>query len=238
MFLKSSSNEIGDTLAGIAGTLAFLWIIVTVWLQSQELAAQREVLSATEEEFHESNLNYEKQRFETSFFELISTQNSITSSIRHTYRPLRFSEGRLVSEERLTVSGRDYFPFFYNLLFDKDKDWSGVSPAESLAETLAEYRDLYEKQGANLGHYFRFTYNAMRTISENPHCQPRHKKLFRALFSDYELAVLFYNCQTTTGANMMKYAETFALFNNLPKGILISEAHRDFVPPSCFGEES
>ncbi|MFY0636116.1 MAG: hypothetical protein JXQ91_20065 [Vannielia sp.] len=44
-FLLAPPNELGDTLAGIAGVLAFLWIIVTVWLQSQELAAQREELS-------------------------------------------------------------------------------------------------------------------------------------------------------------------------------------------------
>ena len=35
-FLDSEPNEMGDTLAGIAGTLAFLWIIVTVLLQRQE----------------------------------------------------------------------------------------------------------------------------------------------------------------------------------------------------------
>ena len=41
-FLASSPNEIGDTLAGIAGILAFLWIIVTVFLQSKELKLARE----------------------------------------------------------------------------------------------------------------------------------------------------------------------------------------------------
>ena len=50
-FLKSPPNEIGDTLAGIAGTLAFLWIIVTVMMQSKELRAQREELSLTRNEF-------------------------------------------------------------------------------------------------------------------------------------------------------------------------------------------
>lgn len=34
-------NEIGDTLAGFAGTLAFVWLVVTVWLQATELREQR-----------------------------------------------------------------------------------------------------------------------------------------------------------------------------------------------------
>lgn len=42
--LSSEPNEIGDTLAGLAGSLAFLWIIVTVILQSQELREQRKEL--------------------------------------------------------------------------------------------------------------------------------------------------------------------------------------------------
>lgn len=40
-------NEIGDTLAGFAGALAFVWIIVTVMLQSAELRAQVEELRLT-----------------------------------------------------------------------------------------------------------------------------------------------------------------------------------------------
>lgn len=50
-FLTSPPNEIGDTLAGIAGALAFLWIIVTVMLQSKELAAQRDELRLARKEF-------------------------------------------------------------------------------------------------------------------------------------------------------------------------------------------
>lgn len=39
--LDSPPNEIGDTIAGFAGALAFVWIVITVWLQSQELSDQR-----------------------------------------------------------------------------------------------------------------------------------------------------------------------------------------------------
>ncbi|OAN97634.1 hypothetical protein [Sulfitobacter geojensis] len=60
-FLVSPPNEIGDTLAGIAGALAFLWIIVTVMLQSKELAAQREELRLTRREFRRMAKAQEKQ---------------------------------------------------------------------------------------------------------------------------------------------------------------------------------
>ncbi|SHE97760.1 hypothetical protein SAMN05444273_103327 [Litoreibacter ascidiaceicola] len=48
-FLKSPPNEKGDTLAGLAGSLAFLWIIVTVLMQGRELSYQREELERMRE---------------------------------------------------------------------------------------------------------------------------------------------------------------------------------------------
>ena len=44
VFLESRPNEKGDTLAGLAGSLAFLWIVITVLLQGKELSLQRQEL--------------------------------------------------------------------------------------------------------------------------------------------------------------------------------------------------
>lgn len=52
-FITAPSNVIGDTLAGVAGVLAFLWIIVTVWLQSIELKEQRKELKGQRDELEE-----------------------------------------------------------------------------------------------------------------------------------------------------------------------------------------
>ena len=72
-FWTSKPNEIGDTLAGFAGTLAFIWIVVTVWLQSIELGEQREVLIAQKEEFKAmvaaQNAQVEALRAQAAVFE-------------------------------------------------------------------------------------------------------------------------------------------------------------------------
>lgn len=44
-FLQSTPNEKGDALAGLAGSLAFLWLIITVLLQSKELELTRKEFS-------------------------------------------------------------------------------------------------------------------------------------------------------------------------------------------------
>jgi len=44
---ESAPNEVGDAMAGISSALAFLWIILTVMMQSKELKAQRSELKMT-----------------------------------------------------------------------------------------------------------------------------------------------------------------------------------------------
>jgi hypothetical protein len=55
-FLDSPPNAVGDTLAGFAGSLAFIWIVATVWLQSSELSEQRKVLQLQIEEMEQQRL--------------------------------------------------------------------------------------------------------------------------------------------------------------------------------------
>lgn len=49
-FLTLPANAIGDTLAGIFAPLVFIWIVVTVFIQSQSLSEQRRELVLTRQE--------------------------------------------------------------------------------------------------------------------------------------------------------------------------------------------
>ena len=60
-FLSSPPNEVGDTLAGFAGALAFVWIIITVWIQGHELREQRKELGLTRSELKLAREAQEKQ---------------------------------------------------------------------------------------------------------------------------------------------------------------------------------
>ncbi|RVG25035.1 hypothetical protein [Sinorhizobium meliloti] len=50
-FACLTANEWGDFLAGVFAPIAFLWLVATVWIQADELRAQRKELSLTREEF-------------------------------------------------------------------------------------------------------------------------------------------------------------------------------------------
>jgi hypothetical protein len=215
-FLTSPSNEIGDTFAGIAGALAFLWIIVTVMLQSSELSEQRKEISRQADEFEKMNKTMGQQSFENFFFSLVTTRNSLIQAM-----DIRENTSKAVIKQ-----GQDCFGFFFDEI--KGSDWSaainGGAPKDKADEN---FEKLYQKHGSDLGNCFRFTFNAMKAIAGDDSKQERHLKLFRSLFSNEELLVIFYNCRTDAGQNMVKYAEIFDLFDNLPKDRLISSTHWD-----------
>lgn len=54
-------NSLGDFLSGIFAPLAFFWLVVSVKTQSKELAAQREELTMTRQEFVDNREVMEKQ---------------------------------------------------------------------------------------------------------------------------------------------------------------------------------
>lgn len=224
-FLSSPPNEIGDTLAGIAGALAFLWIIVTVLLQSQELKSQREELERNRKESEIMNQSMKVQIFENTFFALLKTHNDIVNSID------------LAKESPsggwLTTTGRDCFNTFYNRLRSKYDKYKGNGDQEAL-ETA--YLLFWQRHQGELGHYFRFLYRAFKILNENEAAENYHVKLLRSQLSDQELLLLFYNCISLHGSKFKALAEKFALFDNMPLELLFNAEHTKLMNQSAFGD--
>ncbi len=211
VFLNSKPNEIGDTLAGFAGSLAFVWLIVTVWLQGQELSDTRQVLKEQKEEFQKSNENMAAQRFEVAFFELISTLNSIIASIDVLFN------GR-------KEAGRDCFHAHYSGLSYEIANRIKDEPSEE--KIAIEVEKFFLRNGHEFSHYFRFLYNCFRFLSESKEAKPHHGKLLRSLLSDHELAILFYNMKTDAGEKFKIYAIEYDIFDNLRPDILLTDIDR------------
>ena len=180
LFMKSSPNEMGDTFAGIAGVLAFLWIIITVLLQSQELKAQREELENHRKELVENrvvskktNEAHSRQLFENTFFSMLELFN-------------RINDGMDVG----ALTGKDCFEIFV----DDFNDIYNQEAGEILPRLNFSYEYFWDQYQSELGHYFRSLYRIYKFLSENRFAEDYHAKLLRAQLSDLELVMLFYNC--------------------------------------------
>lgn len=222
--LNEPFNIWGDTLAGIAGVLAFLWIIVTVQMQREELEAQREEMSLQRKEFQETNRNMVTQRFEATFFEMFRTFGEIVNSI-DLVNPKTGRE----------TTGRDCFSVFYTRLAKDYRDRQKIGHSEDVCLEIA-YQNFWKLHQLELSHYFRFLYNFFRFLDENADAKPFHAKLLRSQLSNQELLIIFYNCASPNGKKLTKYAEKFEIFDNLPTERLIEEEHVNLLPASVFGD--
>lgn len=82
-----SLNEVGDFIAGASAPLAFLWLVVAVFIQASELAEQREELRLTRLEFEQSRKVMEQQAVEAKKqAEFIGTQTEILQSQNEEYK--------------------------------------------------------------------------------------------------------------------------------------------------------
>lgn len=59
--INAPANELGDTLAGVAGALAFIWLAVAVFLQRTELELQRQELRAQRGEWEKMSRSLDAQ---------------------------------------------------------------------------------------------------------------------------------------------------------------------------------
>jgi hypothetical protein len=84
--IPANSGEYGDMFGAINALftgLAFAGLLVTILLQSQELRLQRGELKAQRHEFEKQNSNLSRQRFETSFFQIMTLRTKQLEALRY-----------------------------------------------------------------------------------------------------------------------------------------------------------
>ena len=237
----------GDSFGGVNSLfsgLALGGIIYTIFLQKKELSLQREELKETREEFKIQNETLRLQRFENTFFNLLTLHHQIVDSIDLDIEKEKNKSGKspiqLMSKrseyERVVLRGRDVFKEKYGSLIEVlNKNSTDFS---------SSYLRVYEDVQTDFGHYFRNLYRIIKLIDEtefhtmkeifkpefdnqsqdcanylgaNYNARYKYTSMVRAQLSDYELLWLFYNCLSTNGIESFKpYIETYSLLKNLP----------------------
>lgn len=206
----SKIGAIGDFVGGILNPL-LAFIVLLVLLATTKL--QKEELSATKDELAKSAATAERQGFETTFFNLISliNQNVRSAEIRKGSKSLR---------------GQEAFERIYQVL--KDPRHNGGSSAETWFPTI------YNTYRSELGHYIRVIYWTLSWLKEHDdepsnNSPNTYGRILRAQLSDYELALLFYNCISSYGENFRALALHFQLFNSLDESLLIGVKKSNLV---------
>ncbi|MBZ9872947.1 putative phage abortive infection protein [Mesorhizobium sp. BR1-1-9] len=160
---------------------------------------------------------------EATFFEMLNLHNAIVNAMD------------VHRSGRETLHGRDCFRFFANEI---EEGYKKSRKRSELDRALDGHEALWGKFSGDLAHYYRYLYNLIRYIDENlQHDKMKYIKVLRALISNDELLVLFYNGLTSRAENFKVYIERFAIFDNLPPNAEFKPAHRAFYGPGAFDEK-
>lgn len=239
----------------ISGTVTSIWSLAGLFFiyiaflgQKQQLLNQqleimysqlevkytRLELSGQKQEMMEQNKTLRLQKFENTFFNLLTLHHQIIAGIDQIEQKktsngrgndLRGNEFSIrnpinYTYEHITIKGRDVFKNSFKVLiskinYEKDIDYN------------EHYNSVYKSMQTDFGHYFRNLYRIIKFVDENKFVendtenfkiQYQYTSMVRAQLSDYELLWLFYNCLNANGVEKFKpYIEKFCLFKNLPK---------------------
>lgn len=214
-------DQFGAVNALFSG-LAFTGLIYTIILQRRDLEIQRndlrlqrDELKQTRKEFEEQNMTMKRQRFENTFFNLMSLHQHITDNLEY-----ECSDGA----DPFKVKGREVFKKFYleKDNFDGSRGVKGYLEAKTV-DNLFGYSDFEV-----FNHYFHFfdgilSYIDRSDLIENTE-RYQYSVMLRNTLSDNERYLMFYY-YIACGGWHKTIAEEYALFYDVLPNELSKEEH-------------
>jgi hypothetical protein len=188
--------------------LAFAGIIVSIFLQSQELKDTRAELKGQKEQL-------ELQAFENAFFHLLKLQNQIVESKKYKsqFYP-NFDESGQLSLKRI----KDDF----EQKFIRDN-------IVNLDSNIEKYENFYNNYAHwYLGHYFRNLYQVLKYVHySNVFNKKFYTNIVRAQLSSDALFLLFYNSLSKYGKDKFyPLIVEYQLLEHLPIEGIVNDARK------------
>lgn len=254
---KNTESGFGLNLLGdfMAGTVASIWslsglffIYVAFLGQKQQLLNQqleimysqlevkytRLELSGQKQEMKEQNETLRQQKFENTFFQLLSLFNSIVNSL----------DIRNKSTLVVTTSGRDCFEVFYkrlnshliSLIYGEGSNGGDITKA-TVDQAITAYDKFYTKDKSDMSHYFRTIYHIIKFVDKSEIVNKKqYISIARAQLSSYEQILIFYNCLHENGNEKFKpLIEKYALFKNIDSSLVINQEHLKEYKKEAYG---
>lgn len=210
---ESIVGQFGDFIGGVVGTLiafvaAILYYVAlkeqrkditlnaeaiklqtnSLKIQSEEFKAQKEELEKARHVYEQQTKTMKVQQFESSFFSLFNVYMRIKDSLNQNYHSKDF-----------------FYEIYKELSILIDCDLHSKKPWECRQTISDSYSKLFLLHQGHLSHYFRLVYQVMKMIDNTSFLETEEKigyaKIFRSQLTDYELMIMYYNCQSHYAGN-------------------------------------
>lgn len=232
----SDKGAFGDMFGGLNALfsgLAFGGLIIAILLQRRqlklqvdELALQRKELELTRKELkgqkqqlEQQNRTLSRQNFENTFFQLLSLYNELVTSLK----------------TGSATTGRDCFMTFCNLYFravqESIKGGQRMTD-KSLGEIYSIQFAGFPKEVSNC---FRLLYNILKFVDRSSMSDGKvYTNLVRALLTEDELLLIFYNCYSEQGKKLKPLLERYSMLKHLNRKRLLDESHAAFYHHNAY----
>ena len=243
-------DQFGAVNALFSG-LAFTGLIYTIILQRKDLELQRndlrlqrEELALNRKEMEDQTVEFEKQnetlriqRFENTFFQMLSQFQEVVSGLTVTVR---------LSRVDTEFTGREIF----RVLFERTTVYVDIPTENRSIQAFRGMRGALEKLGLDsymksdeptyFDHYFRLLYRVLKFVNDTPLISRFEDKyiytsMLRAILSRYELVWLYYNGLSEYGNEKLKpLIERYAMLKNIREDLLVDGVDIGHYAESAF----
>ncbi|MDL2223383.1 putative phage abortive infection protein [Bacteroidales bacterium OttesenSCG-928-M11] len=244
-FNSSEGNKyalFGDSFGSVNALIsafAFAGVIVAIVIQRNELRLQRKDLELQREEFKTQNETLHLQRFENTFFNMLSLQQEIVNNLY--FKQINKenivedapdpSQGRLVKEVIVDkiIQGRELFRFSFDEIIHHFKLENGEKKNVGGMRRFLHFKGLESYDDSYtpsyFDHYFRHLYTIIKFVDKSNFLSFEEKykytTMVRATLSRYELVWLYYNGLSLVGKQKFKkLIEKYSLLKNIREDLL------------------
>lgn len=251
---KETRGTFGDQFGAVNALfsgLAFAGLIYTIILQRRDLELQRndlklqrEELALSRKEMEEQTAEFEKQnetlriqRFEHTFFNMLSQFQEVVNSLSVTY-----GKGGKLYES----SGREVFKAAFKMSHvhvDIHKGGEARQSFYGMSNAIkAEKLNGYCKADVptSFDHYFRLLYRILKFVRNtalitNFDDEYEYTSMLRAMLSRYELVWLYYNGLSEYGVDKLKpLIERYAMLRGLREDLLVEGVDVGYYEKSAY----
>lgn len=244
-------GTIGDWFGGIANPFIGLASFVIVYLAFK---LQKDNNKSQQDQIDTQNTNLNLQRFEATFFQLLTFHHEIARSLttpvkiksvqtRQTNLPKneingeKELEGLNITETTNTYDSKNFFYLSIEILTEYYKtetnklNSSNLNLESKKTAMLYSFNKFYKENESSLGHYFRNLYHITKYIHNSTLINNDEKKtyigIFRAQLSAYELVLLLYNCSVEDLGypKFRKLVIAHSILKNMNSNLLLDTDH-------------
>jgi hypothetical protein len=238
--IEENRGTFGDKFGAVNALfsgLAFAGLIITLLYQKEELKLQREELNGQKKEFEEQNKTLKRQRFENTFFNMLSLQQEIVSNLSYEWifisnYHFSLSEVLKPTKTKNTYNGREVFEAIFEYVDIENKSHSKYrNGIRNYIESFGIDDFVNIISLSRFDHYFRHLYHIFKYVDTSDLIEDDERydytSIIRSQLSDYELVMLFYNCLSENGKDKFKpLIEKYTVFNNLRDDLLVKSEHK------------